>query len=64
MGCGVESAYGVIYLPNYASSQIIIAVPLAVLQKGTIEFSPPLPKSKTSAIKGLGAGLIEKVYGN
>ncbi|GMT32702.1 hypothetical protein PFISCL1PPCAC_23999, partial [Pristionchus fissidentatus] len=46
---------------KFTADSVIIAVPLAVLHKGTIEFVPPLPKSKCAAIKGLGAGLIEKI---
>jgi monoamine oxidase len=39
----------------------IITVPLAVLQSGAIEFSPPLPDSHASAIDEIGVGLSEKL---
>lgn len=41
--------------------QVIVAVPLSVLKKDVIEFSPPLPEKKQEAIKTLGEGLLEKV---
>lgn len=41
--------------------QVIVAVPLSVLKKDVIEFSPLLPEKKQEAIKTLGEGLLEKV---
>ena len=39
-----------------------VTVPLGVLKAGTIAFDPPLPDDKTSAIRRLGMGLLDKVY--
>ena len=41
--------------------QVLVTVPLAVLQNDVIEFVPPLPAEKTKAIKSLGAGVVEMV---
>ena len=39
----------------------IVTVPLQILKKGSIQFNPPLPSWKLSAIRRLGAGLLNKV---
>ncbi|VDO55030.1 unnamed protein product [Haemonchus placei] len=41
--------------------QVLLALPLAVLQKHRVRFNPKLPDKKTRAMKYIGAGLIEKV---
>lgn len=41
--------------------QVLVTVPLTLLQKNLIQFSPPLPERKLKAIHSLGAGIIEKV---
>jgi hypothetical protein len=41
--------------------QVLVTVPLAILQKGAIQFNPPLSEKKMKAINSLGAGIIEKV---
>lgn len=41
---------------------VIITVPLGVLKKGSITFSPRLPRWKTDAIARLGMGTLDKVY--
>lgn len=45
---------------NYFS-QVLVTVPLALLQKNAIQFNPPLSEKKIKAINSLGAGVIEKV---
>lgn len=40
----------------------IVTVPLGVLKRGSIEFSPPLPVEKKDAIRRLGMGVLDKVY--
>ena len=41
--------------------QVIVTVPLFVLKSDWLRFTPDLPTRKQTAIKNLGAGLIEKV---
>lgn len=40
---------------------MIVTVPLGVLKRGSISFSPPLPAAKQAAIAALGMGLLDKV---
>ena len=41
---------------------VIVTVPLGVLKKGVIEFSPALPQNKLDAIAALDMGILNKVY--
>jgi monoamine oxidase len=41
--------------------QVLVTVPLGVLQSGSIDFSPPLPQDKTDAISRFQAGLLDIV---
>ncbi|MBN3314364.1 KDM1B demethylase, partial [Atractosteus spatula] len=41
--------------------QVLVSVPLALLQKNVLQFNPPLPERKLKAIHSLGAGVIEKI---
>lgn len=41
--------------------QVLITVPLTLLQQNFIQFNPPLPERKLKAIYSLGTGIIEKV---
>ncbi|XP_043921209.1 lysine-specific histone demethylase 1B [Protopterus annectens] len=45
----------------FRSQKVLISVPLALLQKGYIQFIPQLPEKKLKAINSLGAGIIEKI---
>ncbi|KAK2508789.1 hypothetical protein MC885_021142, partial [Smutsia gigantea] len=45
----------------YIAQKVLVTVPLALLQKGAIQFSPPLSDKKMKAINSLGAGIIEKI---
>jgi monoamine oxidase len=47
---------------DYHGSYVVVTVPLGVLQKGAIRFSPPLPKGKTRSLKGLRMGNLHKTY--
>ena len=40
---------------------VVCTVPLGVLQKGTIQFDPPLPKSIRQKIKRIGMGTVTKL---
>lgn len=46
----------------FEAEQVIVAVPLGVLKKGSITFDPPLPAAKREAIDKLGMGLLNRVY--
>ncbi len=46
----------------FEAERAIITLPLGVLKKGSVEFSPPLPPRKQKAISNLGMGVLNKVY--
>ena len=46
---------------TYTAQQVVITLPLALLQKDMVEFDPKLPDAKLNAIHGLGAGHITKL---
>ncbi|EPY73572.1 lysine-specific histone demethylase 1B isoform 1 [Camelus ferus] len=46
---------------GWTAQKVLVTVPLALLQKGAIQFNPPLSDKKMKAINSLGAGIIEKV---
>jgi polyamine oxidase len=46
---------------THAGSHVLVTVPLGVLKKGSIEFTPRLPKQKRQAIRSVGFGAFEKV---
>ncbi|MEL6322275.1 MAG: NAD(P)/FAD-dependent oxidoreductase, partial [Cyanobacteria bacterium J06626_14] len=46
---------------TYTAQQVVITLPLALLQENAVEFAPPLPDTKLNAIQGLGAGHITKL---
>ncbi|RAM49263.1 MAG: FAD-dependent oxidoreductase [Hapalosiphonaceae cyanobacterium JJU2] len=46
---------------TYTAKQVVITVPLALLQQNAVAFEPELPDSKLSAIHGLGSGSITKL---
>jgi monoamine oxidase len=55
-GAELESAAG-----RERFDRAVVTLPLGVLQRGTVEFDPPLPEQKRRAIEGLNAGHISKV---
>ncbi len=46
---------------TYTAKQVVITLPLALLQQNAVAFEPELPDSKLSAIHGLGSGSITKL---
>ncbi|XP_049999538.1 lysine-specific histone demethylase 2 isoform X2 [Alexandromys fortis] len=46
---------------GYSAQKVLVTVPLAILQRGAIQFNPPLSEKKMKAINSLGAGIIEKI---
>jgi len=47
---------------NFSANQVVITLPLGVLQKGNVTFSPALPAAKQAAITDLDMGLLDKLY--
>ena len=47
---------------DYRARYVVVTIPLGVLQKSAISFSPPLSKTKTRALDGLGMGNLHKTY--
>jgi monoamine oxidase len=45
----------------FEAQQVVLTVPLGVLKRGSIRFTPELPQGKQAAIKSLGMGLLDKV---
>ncbi|MEO1146662.1 MAG: NAD(P)/FAD-dependent oxidoreductase [Cyanobacteria bacterium J06638_22] len=46
---------------TYTAQQVVITLPLALLQKDAVAFDPKLPDAKRNAIQGLGTGHITKL---
>jgi monoamine oxidase len=46
---------------TYTAKQVVITLPLALLQQNAVAFEPELPETKLSAIHGLGSGSITKL---
>ncbi|MGI9163204.1 MAG: FAD-dependent oxidoreductase, partial [Mycobacterium sp.] len=47
-------------LGKFFANAVIVTVPLGVLKAGSIQFLPPLPDSKSTAIDRLGMGVLSK----
>lgn len=47
---------------TYTADYALVTLPLGVLKRNTVQFSPPLPAAKQQAIKRLGMGLLNKVF--
>lgn len=47
---------------RFSADKVILTVPLGVLKRDTIAFSPPLPQNKQTAINRLAMGALNKVY--
>jgi monoamine oxidase len=48
-------------LRSVRARHVILTVPLGVLKRGTIRFTPSLPQRKQTAIERLGMGVLDKV---
>ncbi|XP_065063075.1 lysine-specific histone demethylase 2-like [Rhopilema esculentum] len=46
---------------TFSADKVVVAVPLSVLKKGSMEFLPSFPEPKKESISKIGAGVIEKV---
>jgi monoamine oxidase len=46
---------------EFRANQILVTLPLGVLKKGAVEFSPALPPEKQAAIQRLKMGLLNKI---
>ncbi|MEV0415982.1 NAD(P)/FAD-dependent oxidoreductase [Streptomyces sp. NPDC050448] len=47
---------------TFHADQVVVTLPLGVLQSGTVTFGPGLPPTKRTAIDGLGMGVLNKCY--
>jgi monoamine oxidase len=47
---------------TFTADRVIVTLPLGVLKRGLITFSPGLPEQKLTAIRRLGMGTLNKVY--
>lgn len=47
---------------DFEADYVIVTVPLGVLKKEKIAFTPALPEEKANAINALGMGVLNKVY--
>ncbi|GHH33283.1 hypothetical protein GCM10017774_15480 [Lentzea cavernae] len=45
----------------FEADKVLVTLPLGVLKAGTVEFVPPLPEAKRSAIARLGYGTLNKI---
>jgi monoamine oxidase len=59
VGTGVEIFVGA---KRFRADSVVVTVPLGVLQKGFIRFSPCLSEAKADALKGLGMGNLHKTF--
>ncbi|MEM1295005.1 MAG: FAD-dependent oxidoreductase [Verrucomicrobiota bacterium] len=46
---------------DFSAARAVVTIPLGVLKRGQIRFSPALPQNKLRAIQSLGMGLLNKV---
>lgn len=47
---------------EFTADQVLVTLPLGVLQAGDVRFVPALPTAKRDAIAGLGMGVLDKCY--
>ena len=46
---------------TFEADKVIVALPVSVLKKGHVTFTPELPENKVNAIEDIGVGIMEKV---
>jgi monoamine oxidase len=56
-GVTVTTAQGV-----FTAEQVVVTLPVGILQRGSVRFSPSLPEEKQTAIGRLGMGVLNKLY--
>jgi len=47
---------------TFEGDRVIVTLPLGILKRDDVTFSPPLPEKKRTAIKRLGMGVLNKFY--
>lgn len=47
---------------TFEAQRAIVTLPLGILKRGMVTFSPPLPERKLKAIRRLGMGILNKLY--
>lgn len=47
---------------EYTAKKALVTLPVGVLQKGVVQFEPPLPSAKQSALMKFGSGVLNKIY--
>jgi monoamine oxidase len=47
---------------TFEAQRAIVTLPLGILKRGIVTFSPPLPERKLKAIRRVGMGILNKLY--
>lgn len=47
---------------TFTADKVVVTLPLGVLKKNAVQFVPPLPEQKKTAISLLGMGVLDKLY--
>jgi monoamine oxidase len=47
---------------RFAADQVVVTVPLGVLQQGSVRFEPPVPGPVSDAVSALGMGVLDKYW--
>ena len=58
----VNSSWATNTTNTITADAVLLTIPLGVLKKEKLKFDPPLPEWKTSAIKRMGFGNLNKVF--
>ena len=60
-GAGVRISVGA---EEFHADYAVVTLPLGVLKKGSVRFSPPLSPTKARALNGLGMGNLHRLFSN